>query len=470
MIIGGYVACIAYVFFLIFAVGPFVQKKTSIESSRKTIHTMLFVVWVLIDIFLKNTIHQIIVPVIFIILNALSYKFKFYKSVEREEGNHLGTVYFAIAITVIMTVAYFFPTMYYATGIASFCLTVGDGFAALIGYNTKSRKLISTKTLNGTISCIVASAICIFAFCSIYPVHLSIVSILLIAVLTGILELTGKGLDNFTISFGVFLASNALINNYSSNLLMSLAIAILIFTIVFFAKAITYAGSLFSMVIVFSFSYFGGIWGLTFLLLTYFTIFFVAILKKRNGKRESISRPRGFLQILINGGLGTLFIILFGISKKPEFMIISVVAIGGCFVDSLSSDIGVLSSKAPIDIIKFKPIDNGLSGGVSVLGTTSAFVASLLIAIYTKCFFETPISTSIFICALVFFQTVLDSILGSVFQAKYKCTACGKITETHCCCDMKTEHYSGIMFVNNNMVNILTSLIVVAIAIAIFAR
>ena len=470
MIIGGYVACIAYVFFLIFAVGPFVQKKTNIESSRKTIHTMLFVVWVLIDLFLKNTIHQIIVPVIFIILNALSYKFKFYKSVEREEENHLGTVYFAIAITAIMAVAYFFPIMYYATGIASFCLTVGDGFAALIGYNTKSRKLLPTKTLNGTICCIAASAISIFVFCAIYHVHLSIVSILLIAVLAGILELTGKGLDNFTISFGVFLASSALINNYSSDLLMSLAIAILIFAIVFFARAITYAGSVLSMVIVFSFSYFGGSWGLTFLLLTYFTIFFVAVLKKNNGKRKGNSRPRSFLQILINGGLGTLFVILFGIYKNPKFMIISVIAIGGCFVDSLSSDIGVLSSKTPVDIIKFKPIDNGLSGGVSVLGTTSAFIASLLIAIYAKFFFATTISTAIVICALVFFQTVLDSVFGSAFQAKYKCTVCSKISESNYCCDTKTEHFSGIMFVDNNMVNILTSLIVVGIAIATFAR
>ena len=106
-IAAGYIAVFAYVFFLIFFAGEIIKKKTNLETSRKTIHSMLFMVWVFIDVFFANTIHQIIIPVSFLIINTLSYKYKIYKSVERETGNHCGTIYFAIAITIVMTAAYF---------------------------------------------------------------------------------------------------------------------------------------------------------------------------------------------------------------------------------------------------------------------------------------------------------------------------------------------------------------------------
>ena len=45
------------------------QKVSNVEMSRKIIHTGLFLLFIIIDIFLKNTIHQIIIPFIFIIIN-----------------------------------------------------------------------------------------------------------------------------------------------------------------------------------------------------------------------------------------------------------------------------------------------------------------------------------------------------------------------------------------------------------------
>ena len=51
MIFLGYAVTLGYVFFLIFALGPLVQRHTNTETSRKLIHTGLFLVWVLIDVF-----------------------------------------------------------------------------------------------------------------------------------------------------------------------------------------------------------------------------------------------------------------------------------------------------------------------------------------------------------------------------------------------------------------------------------
>ena len=102
MILAGYLIIFAYIFFLVIVVGSILNKYFNVEISRKVIHTGLFIVWVFIDIFLKNTIHQVIIPIIFIIVNYLSYKFKIFKNMEREDENQPGTVYFSIGITIIM--------------------------------------------------------------------------------------------------------------------------------------------------------------------------------------------------------------------------------------------------------------------------------------------------------------------------------------------------------------------------------
>lgn len=463
----GYAICIAYVFFLIFIIGPIVKSRSNIETSRKIIHTMLFAVWIFIDMFFKDSVHQIILPVIFIVLNALSYKFKLYKSVERDTDNHLGTVYFAIAITVVMTVTFFVPAMYYASGIATFCLTIGDGFAAMVGYNTNSKKIRPSKSVYGTSACIFTSTISLLMFSAIYDLRINVVSIFIISSLTGILELTGKGLDNFTISFGVFAVAGALLNVYSNELIASITLAILIFAIVFFSKAIDYAGSMLSMVIVFLFSYFGGKYGITYLLTTYFTIFGISVFKKRIKNHERKSHPRTFIQILINGGLGTIFVVLYGMTRNTRYLLVCVVAIGGCFIDSVSSDIGVISSQEPIDIIGLKPIEKGLSGGVSILGTCSAIIGSLCIMLFSTVLLKTSLTVSIIIGCLCFLQTLLDSIMGSLVQAKYMCVLCGKPNEKAVCCGIPSKHISGVRWINNNVVNAVTSIIIVAMAMVL---
>ena len=64
MIFTGYVLIILYILFLIFVVGNKIKNFFNVETSRKIIHVGLFFVWILIDIFLKNTIHQVIIPII----------------------------------------------------------------------------------------------------------------------------------------------------------------------------------------------------------------------------------------------------------------------------------------------------------------------------------------------------------------------------------------------------------------------
>ena len=462
----GYALVFSYVFFLIFVLGSAVQKRTNIETSRKVIHTMLFMVWVFIDLFFQNSIHQIIIPVSFLLLNSLSFKFHIYKSVEREDDNHMGTIFFAIAITVVMTIAYFWPEMYLPSGAAAFCLTFGDGFAALIGYNFKSRKVRESKSLLGMGACFAASAGSLFLFKWLYWPQLDAADVLLLAAVSAIAELTGGGLDNFTVTFGVFGISWILGGVGETEVQVALTFAVIVFAIVFLARAIDYRGSVLAMFMVFAFRYFGGATGLFFLLTAYFVIFFVALIRKRLRPpiEKKKSSGRTFMQILINGGIGTICMVLYGMTKDSWLFALAITAVGGCFIDSVSSDVGVLSRQEPYDPLKRQKVPTGISGGVTVLGTSAALCCSALIAVYAYLGMQWTWPVAAVVGGMVFLQTLLDTALGSLLQVKYRCADCNILSEKKTHCGKDTVYAGGIRWINNNMVNLLSSVAITSVA------
>ena len=146
------------------------------------------------------------------------------------------------------------------------------------------------------------------------------------------------------------------------------------------------------------------------------------------------------------------------------------IAVGGCFIDSLSSDVGVLSTKEPYDPIKGKTVTKGMSGGVSVLGTGAALLGSVAIAMAVGIGMNLGVGQAVFVGAMVFAQTVVDTVLGSLLQAKYLCEHCGAPTEKKEHCGAPTRLTGGIPWINNNMVNVISSVIITAAAAAICLR
>ena len=465
MILSGYLAVFAYIFFLIFGIGPVVQKRFSTEASRKVIHICLFFVWVLLDLFFRHTIHQIIIPICFLVLNALSYKFKIYKSVEREDGNHLGTVYFAIAVTIIMAAAFFRRELFPHTGIAVFCLTFGDGFAALIGHSTKSTPIYRGKSLAGMLGCGIATGLSLLLFRLVWMPELTLSRILLIALLCPVLELIPWGLDNFSITLPVLVISYFL-NVSAPAMEISLYIAVAVMLVVFLSGAIDYFGSLLAMLIVFSFSYLGGYRSLIFLLICYFSIFAVSKLRRKIRPGEK-KHSRGFAQILINGGFGTFFVIAGYFAGSKALSVTGLISIAGCFIDSVSSDVGTLSRKQPFDIFRWKYTQTGLSGGVSLLGTLASLAFTVLTAVLILWAAALPGRCFLPVFGLIFSQTLIDTCLGSLIQVKYRCAVCGCLTEKKNHCNQATEYHGGIRFVDNNMINLISAFLVCCLSLII---
>ena len=186
-----------------------------------------------------------------------------------------------------------------------------------------------------------------------------------------------------------------------------------------------------------------GAWaGIVIVLVAYFTIFAVdMVIGERSeavtGSINQRSSARGMVQVIANALAATIAAVVGFILKKPELMMVYAAALTECLADSLASDVGVLSKNDPVDICRMKRIKRGLSGGVSLLGTLSALAGCVLMCLVSYLFFRFSLKVTVAVLVIPMLGIITDRILGSLVQAKYKCTVCGKNTE-------KTVHCGGI--------------------------
>jgi uncharacterized membrane protein len=108
----------------------------------------------------------------------------------------------------------------------------------------------------------------------------------------------------------------------------------------------------------------------------------------------------------------------------------------------------------------------GTSGGVSVIGSLAALFGS--IAVSAIGFMLSPqftISTFALVALLGFVGSLIDSLIGDLWQSKY-------ISENGEKSDYEDANFTqkaGIDWLNNDMVNFFSGLLIVAIAILVFA-
>ena len=108
-----------------------------------------------------------------------------------------------------------------------------------------------------------------------------------------------------------------------------------------------------------------------------------------------------------------------------------------------------------------------MSGGVSLVGSLAALVASFVIPALALLF--NIISWQFFLLAslVAFLGVFVDSALGSLLQVKYRCKACGKLTEREWHCQKKCEKASGFEFFDNDVVNLFSGAFAAILATAL---
>ncbi len=196
------IGCSILYIILVFATSKLLEKKEK-EMSRKYIHIMLCNIWFIFMYFFDNFIVAAILPALFVVINSLSYKYDLIKIMEREDKKEgIGTVYYAISLTILSIVTFYFKKP--ILGLAGVLIMgYGDGLAAVIGQNIKSKEYKvfgGTKSIAGTITMFAISFIISgLIFLYLGTTGLIIKSIIIAAISTLVEAVSVKGLDNITV-------------------------------------------------------------------------------------------------------------------------------------------------------------------------------------------------------------------------------------------------------------------------------
>lgn len=217
-------------------------------------------------------------------------------------------------------------------------------------------------------------------------------------------------------------------------------------------------------------------------------VFFVtATAAGRVGHREKtwLSRihqkgeRRDLFQVLANGGLGALTAVLYHATGNPSWAAAFAVSFAASNADTWASEIGVLSRVPPVSLVGFRRLPRGISGGVTLLGTTAALVGSLLIGavfglenLSLRVLPEGFLRVLLFVGAGGFAGSLVDSLLGATVQACYASPdpASPATERRRGATGVENELVHGLSFVNNDVVNILSGVVATGLAALLAPR
>jgi uncharacterized protein (TIGR00297 family) len=435
------------------------------------LHIGTFAVYPLAEVFFGNaSIHFVIVSAVFTVLTLIMHFGGMFKAVDGRKKKYPGIFYYAMALLTISVLSYFFPTLENCFGVGFIALAFGDGFATLLGIKFGKHVIYREKTLEGFFSCIVFTAIPLIVYSEICGGFLSISHIMLLAVLAAIVELIDFGLDNLALPITTFFA--AYLVNVVNNATVSLAIFVTVFVVAFFSRLISYYGALLASLIGSMFYFYGGSRGIVFVITCYAVMISVSfvgkILKNDLSSVVKKTRSKDLVEIFVNGAGALLSLILYACTEFYGFYVMALISLSAGFVDSLASDIGTLSRRKPYDIFHRRTVTKGMSGGITMLGTLASLVGAVIFATAITFICGLPHYAIILISAVSYAGCITDTVIGALFQAKYRCSVCGSNTEREEHCGAPTQLVSGLAFINNDTVNFISNTIVFLLSFSVF--
>lgn len=437
------------------------KKKFSIEDSRKFVHVGLCNWWLIAMIFFDNWIFACILPVIFIFVNYANIKKNFVEGIERKgKSKTLGTVWYAVALTILTFILFRYPDYQYIGAIAILILGYGDGVAGLVSeYLGKHKFPIPHKTAEGSFTVFVISFIISYTLLNaLASTNMALAYSFFIACFATMLELFSiGGSDNITLPLGVALGTYLLMTD---TLFVKFGIAFSVTGLIVWCSLLngllTYTGGIAALILGTTVFYLNG--PIAFGAVIFF--FITSAILEHYHKKPKTDKVKTFAQVIENGLPFILFSIMYYATGSEIALICEFAAIAGATADTWSSGLGYFSKEKVRSILTLKPIPKGESGGITGLGTAGAVFGALFIAMFSGLLGGTNIIIRV---AIVFFfgvfTSVLDSLFGILLQVKYYNEKTGEMLEKKPKSMRGIRRVSGYDFINNEMVNFLTVMI-----------
>jgi uncharacterized protein (TIGR00297 family) len=178
-----------------------------------------------------------------------------------------------------------------------------------------------------------------------------------------------------------------------------------------------------------------------------------------HGKIAARGSRRDAVQVMANGGLPLLFVVINWLSPHSIWYVGFAAALAAAAADTWATEIGSWSRRAPRMITTLRPVEAGMSGAVSVPGTLGSAAGALFIGILAAVVAPNEFSVVIWLAIAVSIGglagCLIDSLLGATVQAIYRCPTCGKLVESPMHnCRTATILVRGHRFMTNDVVNV----------------
>lgn len=176
--------------------------KLSVEFTRKFVHIAVGMIAFPLVLLFREWYFAIIPPLVFILVNYLSYRRQIFSGMETGEKNQLGTVYFPISFSILIPLLWPRPEFLAASLMP---MTWGDAFAAILGrrYGTHRFTVFGqTRSLQGSLAMFVTSLVATFFALVAFgqPAETSLLLGSVVAVAATLVEAGSPwGIDNLTV-------------------------------------------------------------------------------------------------------------------------------------------------------------------------------------------------------------------------------------------------------------------------------
>lgn len=176
--------------------------------------------------------------------------------------------------------------------------------------------------------------------------------------------------------------------------------------------------------------------------------------------------PRDAWQVLSNGGVYTVAAIATLAYPTADWALAGLGALATMTADTWSTEIGIALGGTPRLLGRWRRVPPGTSGAVSVAGTVALLAGAIFLGLVALIVhFPVPSVEPAVLGGA--FGALVDTMLGATMQERRWCPRCAQQTEQSIhACGATTERASGVSWMDNDIVNLTSSVAGAALAVA----
>lgn len=447
----------------------------SAEATRKLVHILVGLLIATTPYIFVSKWPMVFLGLLFTIIDYVAVRKNLLQGMHGTGRHTWGTVFYPISFVILVLLLW--DNGRAVLVIAMLIMALSDAFAAIVGERARNPIILrlgpEVKSLQGSTAMFLTTLVILIAclmwlpFLAHRPGSFGVIfwySILVSFVATAGEAVSKDGSDNLSVPMLSAFTLYYLLNGAPSdavNFTLGVFLAVVVAAISFRLKFLDAGGSVTTFLL--ATIVFGvGRWQFSLPILAFFVLSSLLSKVGRNRKIAFVgifekSSRRDMWQVLANGGLAGLLVVLWYFVGGDWIYILYLGSLTAVTADTWGTELGVLTRSHPRSILTLKPVKAGTSGGISAAGTGGAMIGAAIVGVIGLLSAQQSMGFLAFVIVSFagLLASLVDSLLGATVQAQYACVVCGKETEKRHHCDKPSSFKSGYAWINNDVVNIL---------------